>query len=175
MGNYVSCALAGGPGGGSRSAKVILPGGAVQRVEGPATAAEMMLNAPGHFVVDSQSMHAGRRFAPLAADEELEMGHVYAMFPMKRAGAVVTAADMAALLLAAQREVRREAGGARVLPDRPMIVGPETENTAAAELGKGMEGAAAAEIGEFKYRPSMCRSRRPNLETIHEEGICFSR
>lgn len=173
----MSCALGGSPGGGSRSAKVILPGGEVQRVQGPVTAAEMMLDAPGHFVVSSRSMHAGRRFAPLAADEELEMGQVYVMFPMKRAGAVVTAADMGALLLATQREVRREAGGARVMPDRPMAVGPEVESAAAAEVGEGMEEAAAvaAVIGEFQYRLSMCRSRRPNLETIHEEGICLSR
>ncbi|WOK92512.1 hypothetical protein Cni_G01203 [Canna indica] len=177
MGNYVSCTLAGAPGGHARSTKVILPGGQVRRVEGPANAAELMLDAPGHFLVNSRSMHVGRRFAPLAADEELEMGQVYVMFPMKRANAVVATADMAGLLVAAQKEVRRELGGsARVLPDGPQIVlqseASAEERPATKTDSEEAADATAVEIGEFKYRLSMCRSRRPNLETIIEEGIC---
>lgn len=169
MGNYVSCTLAGPPGGHARSVKVILPGGRVQRIDGPANAAELMLDAPGHFLVDSRSMHVGRRFAPLAADEDLEMGHVYAMFPMKRANAVVAAADMAVLLMAAQKEVRRELGhGVRVLPEMAERSVPKPDLESMTEASEP----AAVEIGEFKYRLSMCRSRRPTLETIAEEGIC---
>lgn len=171
MGSYVSCAVAGGDSVGSAS--VVLPGGEVRRVQGPATAAEFMLDAPGHFLVSSRSVHVGRRFAPLAADEELEAGQAYVMFPMKRANAVVSAEDMAALLVAARKEVRRDTGGgsARVLPDAA-AVGSLSPAESTSELGEESEGAAAAELGEFKYRSSLCRSRRPNLETIHEEGIC---
>nr|XP_009394648.1 PREDICTED: uncharacterized protein LOC103980088 [Musa acuminata subsp. malaccensis] len=176
MGNYVSCTLAGPAGGHARSVKVILPCGRVQRIDGPANAAELMLDAPGHFLVDSRSMHVGRRFAPLVADEDLEMGHVYAMFPMKRVNAVVAAADMAALLMAARKEVRRElGGGARVLPDATHVstevaedYPPESEQNAART---SLEEAAAAEMREFRYRLSMCRSRRPTLETINTENI----
>ncbi|XP_074589919.1 uncharacterized protein LOC141845816 [Curcuma longa] len=165
MGSYVSCALAiGGGGDGFGSTSVVLPGGEVRRAEGPATAAEFMLDAPGHFLVSSRSVHVGRRFAPLTADEELEAGQVYVMFPMKRANAVVSAADMAVLLAG----VRKEMGGrsARLLPDASAAA----ESTS--ELGEESEGAAAVvELGEFKYRLNLSRSRRPNLETIHEEGI----
>ncbi|KAG6529087.1 uncharacterized protein LOC122043963 [Zingiber officinale] len=161
MGSYVSCALSGGDSVGSAS--VVLPGGEVRRAEGPATAAEFMLDAPGHFLVSSRSVHVGRRFAPLAADEELEAGQVYVMFPMKRANAVVSAADMAVLLAA----VRKEMGGGntRVLPDA-------AAEKITSELGEESEAApAVVELEEFQYRLSLSRSRRPNLETIHEEGI----
>ncbi|KAJ8460486.1 hypothetical protein OPV22_033412 [Ensete ventricosum] len=169
MGNYVSCTLAGAPGSRARSAKVILPDGRVRRIEVTTNAAEIMLDEPGHFLVDSRSMHVGRRFQPLAADEDLEMGHVYAMFPMKRANAVVAAADMAVLLMAAQKELRRELGhSARVLPEMAERSAPKPELESMTEASEP----AAVEIEEFKYRLSMCRSRRPTLETIAEEGIC---
>ncbi|CAA6665432.1 unnamed protein product [Spirodela intermedia] len=97
MGNYASCALSGGHGRYSKSAKVIFPGGEVRRVDLPVNAAELMLDAPNHFLVSAQEMRVGRRFSPLAADEDLDAGAFYVMLPMKRVNSAVTAADMAAL------------------------------------------------------------------------------
>src|SRR2546430_1670487 len=101
MGNYVSCTLASPLIKNSKAARVILPAGEVRQFREPIKAAELMLECPNFFLVNSQSLHIGRRFSALAADEEVEFGNVYIMFPMKRLNSVVTAADMAVLFMAA--------------------------------------------------------------------------
>ncbi|KAK1326853.1 hypothetical protein QJS10_CPA01g01409 [Acorus calamus] len=118
-----------------------------------------MLDSPGHFVTAAAggSLVVGRRFSPVTADEELEVGGVYVMFPMRRVDSVVTDADVGRLLLAAAAARPR---GARV--------GPEA---AAEEEEVGP--AVAFEGAEFKYRLSLCRSRKPSLETIVEETVCL--
>ncbi|XP_010924035.1 uncharacterized protein [Elaeis guineensis] len=173
MGNYISCAISAVPGGRSRAIKVILPSGDVRRiVDGTANVAELMLDTPGHFLVNSRSMQLGRRFAALSADEDLEMGEVFVMMPMKRLNSIVMAADMARLFLAANKEVRKS----RVLPESSSssssqgspanpVVGPELD-----DAGNDVNPMAMG-TGEFKYRLSMRRSRKPTLETIAEEAI----
>ncbi|XP_024314173.1 uncharacterized protein LOC100845581 isoform X3 [Brachypodium distachyon] len=106
MGNYLSCTLAKAPGG-KQGARVILPDGRVRQVPLPATAAELMLDAPGHFLADARAARVGARLAALSADEDLEMGAVYATFPMKRLGTPLAAHDMARMAAAATREARR--------------------------------------------------------------------
>ncbi|KAG1346975.1 hypothetical protein COCNU_06G008040 [Cocos nucifera] len=175
MGNYISCTLSAVPGGRSRAIKVILPSGDVRRiVDGTVNAAELMLDTPGHFLVNSRSMQLGRRFAALSADEDLDMGEVFVMMPMKRLNSIVTAADMARLLLVANKEVRKS----RVLPESSSsssfsssqgspanpVVRPELDDA-------GDDVPVAMGMVEFKYRLSMRRSRKPTLETIAEEGI----
>lgn len=183
MGNHMSCTFSAGcgpspaSGGGSRAVRVILPSGEVQRIDGPANAAELMLDHPGHFLVNSCSMQVGRRFSALAADEDLEMGHVYVTMPMKKLNSVIAADDMSRLVLAASGQVRRaSAGKSRVLPESSSspenkLAGPRLDE---AEAVADATTATLLEMGEFKYRLSMCRSRKPTLETIAEEGI-FSR
>jgi len=116
MGNYISCStLSGAPGGKhSRAAKVIFPSGEIQLLHEPTKAAELMLETPNFFLVNSQSLHVGRRFSALSADEDLEMANVYVMFPMRRVNSVVTAADMGALLLTANTTMSKHR---RVLPE----------------------------------------------------------
>ncbi|XP_008800930.1 uncharacterized protein LOC103715169 [Phoenix dactylifera] len=176
MGNYVSCTLSVGAGGSTGAITVILPGGEVRRMEGLVNAAELMLDAPGHFLVNTRSMQVGRRFAALSADEDLEMGDVYVMMPMKRLNSVITAADMAVLLLAANKKVRRASGGnSRVLPactsssPKNPLAGHELDEVD--DDVPTMTTAMAME--DFKYR--LCRSRKPTLETIEEEGISSRR
>ncbi|KAG1368088.1 hypothetical protein COCNU_14G005560 [Cocos nucifera] len=136
-----------------------------------------MLDTPGHFLVNSRSMQVGRRFAALSADEDLEMGDVYVMMPMKRLNSMITAADMGILLLAASKKLRRvsSGGNSRVLPESNSSSSPENP-PAGQELDEidedaPMTTAMVMEMGGFKYRLSMCRSRKPTLETIAEEGI----
>ena len=173
MGNYMSCTLAKAPGhGGGKCARVILPDGGVRQVPLPATAAELMMDAPGHFLVDARGAGLGARLAALPADKELELGAVYATFPMKRKGTPLAAR----LAAAATREARRSS--AKVA--NAVVVAPPAEVVAEAaprllRLEEMVDDAAAAEICELKHRASNARSRRPTLETIEEENYMSSR
>lgn len=179
MGNYLSCTLSAGSNGSTGGVRVILPGGEVRHVEGLVNAAELMFDTPGHFLVNSSSMHVGRRFSPLSADEDLEMGNVYVTMPMKRLNSVITAADMGMLLLAASKKVRRVSGGhSRVLPEYSApSSSPENPVAGHDELDEvddvaPMTTAMVTEMRWFMYRSSTCRpSRKPTLETIIEEGV----
>jgi hypothetical protein len=174
MGNYLSCTLAKTPGG--KGARVILPDGRVRQVALPATAAELMMDAPGHFLAETRVARVGARLAALSADEDLEMGAVYATFPMKRLGTPLAAADMARLAAAATREARRSAKVSADVAAPPeaataaVSIVPEETPSPRARLDEMVDDAVAAEIGVLKHRLSSARSRRPTLETIHEEN-----
>lgn len=171
MGNYLSCTLAKVPGG--RGAKEILPDGGVRQVGLPATAAELMMDAPGHFLADVRAARVGARLTALSADEDLEVGAVYAMFPMKRLGTPLAAADMARLAAGATREVRRSAKVAAMVVAPPEATAPASavvEDAPRLRLDEMVDDAAVAEIDVFKHRLSSTRSRRPTLETIEEEN-----
>ncbi|XAR71391.1 hypothetical protein NMG60_11028625 [Bertholletia excelsa] len=154
MGNYISCALAAPGDKQSRAMRVILPTGEVQQLDQPAKAAELMLENPSFFVVNTRSLHVGRRFSALNADEDLEMGNVYVMFPMRRVNSVVTAADVGPLFLEAQKSAGNTV---RVLPEPA----PEPPSLDLEDIET-----------EIKHRLSMCRSKKPVLETIAEEPVC---
>lgn len=176
MGNYLSCTLAKAPGG--RCARVILPDGGVRQVTLPATAAELMMDAPGHFLVDARAARLGARLAALAADEDLELGGVYATFPMKRLGTPIAAPDVARLAAAATREARRSAKVANSVAATPVEAAVAVVVDAPPprlRLEEMVDDAAAAEIGVLKHRLSNARSRRPTLETIQEENYLSSR
>lgn len=190
MGNYLSCTLAKAPGsGGGRCARVILPDGGVRQVPLPATAAELMMDAPGHFLVDARGAGLGlgsrARLAALPADEDLELGAVYATFPMKRLGTPLAPADLARLAAAATREATRRSSSSAKVANAVVVVAPAPEAAVAEDApGSRMlrleeivddDDAAAAEIGVMKHRASNARSRRPTLETIEEENYLSSR
>ncbi|KAL4652041.1 hypothetical protein ACB092_01G204100 [Castanea dentata] len=186
MGNYVSCALSSPGGKQSRATKVIFPSGQIQEFHAPIKAAELMLETPNFFVVNSMSVQIGRRFSALNADEDLEMANVYVMFPMKRLNSIVTAADMGALFLTANSPDKRGSGEAniRTFPepgDVPQLVEGKTaddwqENEAAVAVPKlNLDDIEEFSSPEFMHRLSMCRSRKPLLETIAEEPVICSR
>ncbi|XP_059649622.1 uncharacterized protein LOC132295383 [Cornus florida] len=180
MGNFVSmsCSFISPKMKSSKVSRVILPGGEVRQFREPVKAAEVMLESPNYFIVNSRSLNIGRRFSALAADEDLDLGEVYIMFPMKRVNSVVTAADVTVLLMAASSARKRISGvKARVLPvvaaaaakgastvgDSPESdVGPSRLNL------DDVEGFPAP---EFMYRLAICRSRKPSLDTITEEPV----
>ncbi|KAF7023420.1 hypothetical protein CFC21_035931 [Triticum aestivum] len=181
MGNFASCTLARIPGA-AKGARVVLPDGGLRLVRPPATAAELMLEAPGHFLADARALQAGRRIEALAADEDLELGGVYAAFPMKRLGSKAAPADVARLAAVFAREAHgRRPASAKVAA---IVVAPPEAASVAAEADLAPvraprldemavdDEAAAAEIGELKQRISGGRlsRRRPTLETIHEES-----
>ncbi|XP_004496994.1 uncharacterized protein [Cicer arietinum] len=166
MGNYVSCTLAPPLMKNAKATRVILPTGEVKQFREIMKAAELMLENPSFFLVNSRSLHISRRFSPLVADEELEFGNVYIFFPMRRLNSVVTAADMAVLFLAANSAAKRLSNGkTRVQPDNGEVVKVANENDCVPRLS--LEGVESG----FSYRLSYCRSKKPILETINEEPI----
>lgn len=176
MGNYVSCTLA-GPGSKSlRAIMVIFPGGDIKELHSPIKAAELMLEKPNFFAVNSRSLHIGKRFSPLAADEELEFSNVYVMFPMKRFNSIITAADMGDLLIAANATMKKVSGGkARVLPEG--CDNYSIDNSLGCKESSYYDMKDNEEVDEFSKpefvvrRLSMSRSKKPMLETIVEEPI----
>ncbi|KAG2715059.1 hypothetical protein I3760_03G059200 [Carya illinoinensis] len=188
MGNYVSCTLAGAPGGKhSRATKVIFPGGEIRQFREPIKAAELMLEIPNFFLVNSSSLHIGRRFSALNADEDLEMANVYVMFPMKRLRSVVSAADMGVLFLTANSMAKNSVSGGKVRfflesGNAPNMVEGRTtdermENEAAhhVEVPKlNLDDIEEFSTPEFMHRLSMCRSKKPVLDTIAEDQPIYS-
>nr|GMD70380.1 uncharacterized protein LOC109157229 [Ipomoea batatas] len=166
MGNLTSCSIRGPRVGSTKAARVILPGGEIRQFREAVKAAELMLEHPAYFLVNSRSLNMGRRFSALSADEDLEFGNVYIMFPMKRVNSVITAADMAVLLMAANSAAKRISGSANVK------VSPDVAAATAGESPENDVSPSDAFAGlEFTHRLSSCRSKKPVLETIVEEPI----
>ncbi|PVH38224.1 hypothetical protein PAHAL_5G202400 [Panicum hallii] len=202
MGNLASCTMA-SPAGSGRGARVVLPDGRVRQVPLPATAAELMLEAPGHFLADARALRPGRRIEALPADEALARGALYAALPMKRLGAPVAPADVARLAAAvvasgdkaraARRRMRPGSSPAATAKVAAVVAPPDVLEAAAEaslletdapkpraprlEEMAVDDAAAAAEIEELKQRLSGGgrRSRRPTLETIQEESYVAAR
>ncbi|XP_061991067.1 uncharacterized protein LOC133709367 [Rosa rugosa] len=182
MGNYISCTLATPLIKSTKAARVVFPTGEVRQFREPIKAAELMLESPNTFLANSKSLHIGRRFSALAADEELEFGNVYIMFPMRRLSSIVTAADMTIFFIAANSAAKRISGGkVRILPEAQAVQNDEEEEKSQSGDGEGqgparliLDGVEGLQVAEFQYRLAACRSRKPMLETIKEEPI-FSR
>nr|GMD21932.1 DUF4228 domain-containing protein [Ipomoea batatas] len=148
----------------AKAVRVIVPGGGIRQFCEPVKAAELMLEHPGYFLINSTSMNVGRRFSALSADEDLEMGNAYGMFPLRRVNSVVTAADMAVLLEMAAPDSTAKRIVVRVSPEN----GSSEVEAAPSTLDLVFEGFAEQEM---KYRLSSSRSKRPLLETIVEESV----
>ncbi|MCE3052064.1 hypothetical protein HAX54_051495 [Datura stramonium] len=179
MGNYVSCTLLGAGGNKqSRSTKVIFPNGEIRNIYQQVKAAELMLETPNFFIVNSRSLHIGRRFSALNADEDLEMSSVYVMFPMKRLNSLVSAADLGALFLTANSVSKRVSfGRVKILPECTEEANYKSKYDDKINLPKlKLEDIEEFSTPEFKHMLSMCRSKKPLLETIAEEpAACSSR
>ncbi|GMH27226.1 hypothetical protein Nepgr_029069 [Nepenthes gracilis] len=183
MGNYVSCALAGATvKNRAAAAKVVFPTGEIRSFCEPTKAAELMFEMPYFFLVNLRSLQMGRRFSALNADEDLEMGNAYAMFPMKRLNSVVSAADMGALFLVANSAAKRISSGTVALEPGTDGIGQVVTATSVAAGGSRHPEVGVPKLNlddieelcssEFRLKLSMCRSKKPLLETIAEESIC---
>ncbi|KAK3165102.1 hypothetical protein QOZ80_1AG0028930 [Eleusine coracana subsp. coracana] len=194
MGNFASCTLARATAVRGSGAIVVLPDGRVRQVALSVTCAELMLEAPGHFLADARALRPGRRIDALAADEELQGGVIYAALPMKRLGAAAAPADVARLAAAvvasrekARKRRRSASSPAATAKVAAVVAPPETLGLADVDAMKPRaprldemdvdDAAVAAEIEELKQRLSGGgrRSRRPTLETIEEESyVCVA-
>lgn len=145
MGNFISCGSSPKVMD-SRSTRVIFQNGEIQKFDEPIKAAEIMLESPNSFLVNSSSLIVGRRFSAISADEELEFGNFYVMFPMKKVNSIITIKDIIS------------------------IGKPENEATTGKSSEDGI-GPLGFPVGrqEFGHRVRVsCRSRKPLLETIME-------
>ncbi|CAM8953411.1 hypothetical protein QQ045_017699 [Rhodiola kirilowii] len=157
MGNFASCTLSSSS---SKAVKVILPTREIRQLKEDTKAAELMMEFPSYFLVNSSSMQIGRRFSALSADEDLEVGNVYIMFPMRRVSSTVEDGDVAVLFTAAKMRMVVVADEQDVKKD---------ENIGSVCNFEEVEGSFEEKV---KYRLSVCKSRKPKLETIKEEPIC---
>ncbi|XP_066314770.1 uncharacterized protein [Miscanthus floridulus] len=171
MGNFASCTLAGtaaGAGRASSGARVVLPDGRVRQVALPATAAELMLDAPGHFLADARALHPGRRIEALPADEALVRGALYAALPMKRLGAPVAPADVARLAAAVVASGEKQACATRSRRRmRPASSPAATAKVAAVVVAPPEVLEAAAAAGSLGFQEMDAPKRRaPKLEEM---------
>ncbi|CDY16932.1 hypothetical protein Bca4012_045975 [Brassica carinata] len=183
MGNYVSSALSKTSSSSSPAARVILPNGEVRRIHEPTKAAELMMEIPSFFLVDAKSLKIGRKFNPLAADDDLQIKscHVYIAFPMTRATSAANASDMARLFAAAKKRQRSRVGpkssgvgtavkschNGRVSPDG----GEDDVKMISAGSKLNLEDIEEFSAAEFMHRISVSKSKKPKLETIVEESL----
>nr|XP_043611523.1 uncharacterized protein LOC122583160 [Erigeron canadensis] len=139
----------------NKSARVIFPTGEIRQFHESVSAAEIMLECPNFFLVNSESLSINRRFSALSADEELESGNIYIMFPMRRLNSMITPADLTVFWMAANNVAKRISVGMSL----------ESENE------DGQMRVVANDLPEFSHRLVVCRSRKPLLDTIMEEHI----
>lgn len=173
MGNHVSCTLL--KKSSFKSIKIVFPGGEIRQLSAPTKAAELMLETPNFFLVNSQSLKIGLRFSPLNADEDLELANVYVMFPMKRVNSTVTSADMGALFLTANSVSKRGfVRKTRISPESADISPEKTEVVALLKTVPklNLDDIEDFSAPDFMHRLSLSRSKKPLLETIAEEPIC---
>ncbi|XP_066309429.1 uncharacterized protein [Miscanthus floridulus] len=169
MGNFASCTLAGAAGAGraSSGARVVLPDGRVRQVALPATAAELMLDAPGHFLADARALRPGRRIEALPADEALVRGSLYAALPMKRLGAPVAPADVARLAAAVVASGEKARAATRSRRRMRTASSPAATAKVAAVVAppEVLDAAAAASLG-LQEMDAAPKPRAPKLEEM---------
>lgn len=191
MGNYVSCVSSKVP---SNVVKVITLYGSVQEFGSAMKAADLMLDNPQHFVCHSSALQTGRRISALSADEELELGHLYFLLPMRKLNHSLSPSDMASLPFKADSALQNSSSNYRslnrmlpVLTHLCQFTGDRklTAMSGGDELNEAIGGAKrtaepkhifstelqvedADAVGESSMRIVRVKSWKPALETISE-------
>ncbi|XP_010485663.1 PREDICTED: uncharacterized protein LOC104763952 [Camelina sativa] len=177
MGNYASCGLyyttpssQSSSSLSPSSAKVILPDGGVRDIHAPTKVAEIMMEMPSYFLVDAKSLRIGRKFIPLAADDDLDLGgcHVYAAFPMTRVTSAANASDMTRLYLAGKKRAK-SVDNRRVSPEEEGVHHHDVRLIGRPKLN--LEDIEEFSAAEFIHRISVSKSKKPQLETIIEDHV----
>ncbi|KAI3449404.1 hypothetical protein Pfo_006069 [Paulownia fortunei] len=157
MGNISSCFYVQ-----SNTAKLIdLHRNILRLVDVPVTAAELMLEEPGHVVSPLYDFRRDFRLSAMKADESLSGGRVYILIPVSRVNGKVSESEMA-VIESACGERRAKRRSSKVIPVVTEIPGDGTDNSVKL-LGEEND------IGLMNYR---MRQWKPALEPIYEiEGI----
>uniref|UniRef100_A0A7N0VIL0 Uncharacterized protein n=1 Tax=Kalanchoe fedtschenkoi TaxID=63787 RepID=A0A7N0VIL0_KALFE len=115
MGNFASCCIP------DKTTKLFDADGNLKQLKMPITAAELMLEAPGHVVCSLDSMVKSRRIIALRADDELAVGGgVYMLVHVNRINCAVSELEIAMIQSACAKKllsgVRSRGGSNKVLP-----------------------------------------------------------
>ncbi|XP_078160079.1 multidrug resistance protein ABC transporter family protein [Carex rostrata] len=154
MGNLVSSSKSWVSTGG----KLIFSDGTTDSLTEPITVAEIMLNHPNHYVIDSHLVPTkGTKLNPLPADHVLDPNKVYLLLPVTRGK---LSAEEARRVLASARSTKRLTRSCSA-PISPEVVEIETSPMIAGVL---------EEVPEFMTvsRQLSCKGWKPSLGTIVE-------
>ncbi|CAN6469146.1 unnamed protein product [Victoria cruziana] len=167
MGNSISSRFSG-----TGTGKVMFSDGTILEFDKPVAVAELMMDHPQQFVVEFQSVVAGKKLNPLPADKELEMRKVYYMVPMKR-GRVACSAEDANRIQTKERFISRSrplSGKTADRPHRCRIEGKKEEDAAPKRRHDWDELVAESLSGlpEFVSRQFSGKAWKPTLDTIAE-------
>lgn len=112
MGNFISCCSVE-----SQTAKIIDLHGNIRIVEIPSTAADLMLEEPGHVVSPAVEISGSNsRFSAMKADEQLIAGRVYILIPLCRVRSKVTESELAVVKAAVGDKRKAKRHSSKVLP-----------------------------------------------------------
>lgn len=158
--------------------------GRVFEYDEPIKVAELMLEFPNHFLVDSSSLQSGQRIFPLPADDVLRVSHAYILLPMHKFQARLSEEELD--LIAAffsnnsLNGKRPKRGRGKVMPWRSDLMhgkGSKGEDLGSSELLRRsyswpvfdivQQQQQDAEVPIINNRQLM-RSWTPKLETISE-------
>jgi PADRE domain len=158
MGNLVSSSKSWvGTGG-----KLIFSDGTIDNLTEPTTVAEIMLNHPNHYVIDSHLVPTkGTKLNPLPADHVLDLSKVYLLLPLTRGK---LSAEEARRILASARPTKRLTRSCSA-PISP--VAAEAETSLNFTIPSILE-----DRPEFMSvsRQLSCKGWKPSLGTIIETG-----
>ena len=110
MGNLTSCFYVE-----IQTAIIISAGGNFRKINLPITAAEIMLDEPGHVVSPAEQIRRTGRIPALKADEELSTGNVYLLVPVNRANSKPSGSEMA-LIESASAKRRPKRRSSKISP-----------------------------------------------------------
>lgn len=157
---------------------MIQPNREIKQFQIPVKPAELMLEIPDFFMVNTKSLQIGRGFSALNAYEDLEIGNSYVMFPMKRLKSLVMAADMDHLLLIANSAVKRKTRAKILLDSDETLCNSHINTVEEKNIEINLlnlddrEDEYFSSTLECRQRRSFCGSKKPLLETIAEEPVC---
>ncbi|KAL6978285.1 hypothetical protein U1Q18_019954 [Sarracenia purpurea var. burkii] len=160
MGNYASCVYME-----PQTAILIDAHGNLRRIKLPISAAEIMLDEPGHVVSPAQQIQQTRRISPIKADDELSVGKAYLLVPASRMNCKVSGSEMALIESAtANKRFKRHSSG-QVSPAATEESGGQVEKPHPVLQGN-ITGLACHPVA------NPCGQWKPVLETIFENEPC---
>ncbi|XAR61401.1 hypothetical protein NMG60_11035093 [Bertholletia excelsa] len=130
-----------------------------RKIKAPVTAAEIMLDQPGHVVSPAFQIRRTGRIPAMKADEQLSVGHVYLVVPASRINSKASESEMEFIESSCgKRRSRRRSS--KVLPMATGISDDKIERPVTISQGNG-SGLTGQRLGSL-------RQWKPVLEPISE-------